>query len=139
MEMFEKLKNICICFIGELCKFIGHIINVCKIILLQEAVCGDCMKNFHKPPEHICENVTETERKLKEELSVLLTESKKKFVVCDEAHQTLESSLNDLQMQRDNAKGLIQETFQSYKAILEKKKVGLARVFVFLIFSSPEQ
>ncbi|XP_056010419.1 brain tumor protein-like isoform X3 [Ostrea edulis] len=88
----------------------------------QEAVCGDCMKNFHKPPEHICENVTETERKLKEELSVLLTESKKKFVVCDEAHQTLESSLNDLQMQRDNAKGLIQETFQSYKAILEKKK-----------------
>jgi hypothetical protein len=102
---------------------------------LQEAACGDCLKNFHKPPDHKCENVTETEGMLKDELSVLLTESKKKLVVCEEAHQTLESSLNDLQMQRDNAKGLIQETFQSYKAMLEKKKVGLW--WVFLEFSSP--
>ncbi|XP_062577150.1 formin-J-like isoform X1 [Saccostrea cucullata] len=88
----------------------------------QEAVCSDCMKNMHQPPEHRCENVTETEKKLKEDLTLLLEESKKKVAVCEEAHQTLESSLNDLQMQRDNAKGLIQETFQSYKAMLEKKK-----------------
>lgn len=88
----------------------------------QEAVCGECMKSLHKPQDHQCENISETEKKLKDELSMMLTESKKKVSVCDEAHQKLESSLNDLQMQRDNAKGLIQETFQSYKAMLEKKR-----------------
>ena len=81
------------------------------------------MKSLHKSPDHQCENIGETEKRLKDELIMMLTESKKKVAVCDEAHQTLESSLNDLQMQRDNAKGLIQETFQSYKAMLEKQKV----------------
>ena len=36
----------------------------------------------------------------------------------------MEGSLSELQMQRDNARGQIQETFQSYKAILERVQVG---------------
>lgn len=89
------------------------------------------MKSLHKPQDHQCENISETEKKLKDELSIMLAESKKKVAVCDEAHQKLESSLNDLQMQRDNAKGLIQETFQSYKAMLEKKKVFTFSILIW--------
>lgn len=44
---------------------------------------------------------------------------------CEDASEGLEGLLSELQMQRDNAKGLIEETFQSYKAMLVKKKVSL--------------
>jgi hypothetical protein len=52
--------------------------------------------------------------------------------VCDEASSTLENSLSELQMQRDNAKGLVQETFQTYKTILEKQKVGVNLIWSFI-------
>ena len=54
----------------------------------------------------------------------LVTESKSKVVSCEEATATLQNALGELQSQRDNAKDLINETFQSYKAVLEKRKVS---------------
>lgn len=49
-----------------------------------------------------------------------MSESKAKIKDCDQVTTQLENALSELQMQRDQAKDLIIETFQSYKAILEK-------------------
>ena len=77
----------------------------------------------HRQPEHMHEKVEDVEDEVKEELKTLISECKSKINFCQEATTMLENALSDLQTQRDNAKGLIQETFQSYKAVLEKKKV----------------
>lgn len=53
----------------------------------------------------------------------LLTKSKSKIASYEEATGTLQNALGELQSQRDNAKDLINETFQSYKAVLEKRRV----------------
>ncbi|KAK3099629.1 hypothetical protein FSP39_007220 [Pinctada imbricata] len=94
--------------------------NTCQI-----PICNECTLGDHK--QHIYERISEVEEKHKEELKALLKESKKKSEYCNDTHQTLENSLSELQMQRDNAKGLIQETFQSYKAILENRKDELLK------------
>jgi len=49
-----------------------------------------------------------------------MTESKSKVEFCEDASSHLANSLSELQLQYDSAKDLIQETFQSYKAVLEK-------------------
>lgn len=41
---------------------------------------------------------------------------------CEDAATYLQSCLSDLQQQNDNARDLINETFQSYKAVLEKQR-----------------
>ena len=50
----------------------------------------------------------------------MVIESKARIGDCDHISSQLENSLSELQAQRDQAKDLILETFQSYKAILEK-------------------
>jgi hypothetical protein len=87
-------------------------------------ICNDCIVSDHKPPEHQPERVQDLEEKEREYLKSIITESKSKIASCEEATGTLMSSLTELQSQRDNAKDLINETFQSYKAILEKRKVN---------------
>lgn len=76
----------------------------------------------HKAPEHQYERLTDVEPRQKEELVSLMTESKAKIVECDQVSVQLENALSELQIQHDQAKDLIIETFQSYKAILEKCK-----------------
>jgi len=49
-----------------------------------------------------------------------MTESKSKVEFCEDASSHLANALSELQLQYDSAKDLIQETFQSYKAVLEK-------------------
>lgn len=86
----------------------------------QTPICNECMVLDHKQPEHHYERASEAERKSKEELENLIAESKRKVPFCEEASSALEACLSDLQLQRDSAKSHIQETLQSYKAILEK-------------------
>lgn len=76
----------------------------------------------HKAPEHQYERLADAEPRQKEELVNLMTESKTKIAECDQASTQLENALSELQVQHDQAKDLIMETFQSYKAILEKCK-----------------
>jgi len=86
-------------------------------------ICTDCRLTDHKQPEHQYERIADIEAKQIEEMENLIAESKNKVTFCEAASHTLENGLSELQMQRDNVKGLIQETFQSYKAILEKRQV----------------
>ncbi len=78
----------------------------------------------HKQPEHDYEPMCEEHlSRHQDELQKLLSEAKEKLTACEEASDVLDSSLRELQMQRDNARGLIQETFHSYKTLLEKRQV----------------
>lgn len=79
----------------------------------------------HKPPSHQHERIVDLETKHVDDLNNLISESKGKIKFCEDASRNLENALSDLQTHRDDAKDLIQETFQSYKAILEKHKVRL--------------
>ncbi|XP_070155719.1 B-box type zinc finger protein ncl-1 [Polyergus mexicanus] len=88
----------------------------------QEPICNECLLVEHKAPEHQYERLTDVEPRQKEELVNLMTESKAKIVECDQVSVQLENALSELQIQHDQAKDLIIETFQSYKAILEKCK-----------------
>lgn len=90
----------------------------------QEPICNECLLVEHKAPEHQYERLTDAEPRQKEELFNLMTESKVKISECDQISAQLETALNELQVQHDQAKDLITETFQSYKAILEKCKAN---------------
>ena len=82
------------------------------------------MVTIHKHPEHESERIGELDDTIRNEVNSLLKEAKGKVDYCEQASSNLENSLTDLQMQRDNARGLIEETFQTYKTILEERKVG---------------
>lgn len=51
-----------------------------------------------------------------------MAESKSRIADCERTSFQLENALSELQVQHDQAKDLIVETFQSYKAILEKRR-----------------
>lgn len=74
----------------------------------------------HKTPDHQYERLIDAEPRLKEDLLNLLNETKAKMADCGQTTNQLENSLSELQAQRDQAKDLINESFQSYKAVLEK-------------------
>lgn len=74
----------------------------------------------HKTPEHQYERLMDAEPRQKEELIKLMNESKARIADCDQVSAQLENALSELQAQHDQAKDLIVETFQSYKAVLEK-------------------
>lgn len=93
-------------------------------MLFQVPICAECMVTDHKPPKHEPERVQELEDTEREFFKNLISDSKSKISTCEEASTSLMSSLTELASQRDNAKDLINETFQSYKAILEKKRVS---------------
>ncbi|XP_074650430.1 protein meiotic P26-like [Tubulanus polymorphus] len=86
----------------------------------QVTVCNNCTITDHKSPEHLCERFQDIEQHTKEEMTSLMNESRSKVQFCEDTKYNLQNCLSELQEQRDHAKGLIQETFQSYKAILEK-------------------
>ncbi|XP_066588781.1 B-box type zinc finger protein ncl-1 [Prorops nasuta] len=86
----------------------------------QEPICSECLLVEHKAPDHQYERIATAEPPQKEELTNLMTESKARITECDQTSSQLENALSELQVQHDAAKDLITETFQSYKAILEK-------------------
>ena len=87
-------------------------------------MCTECMVTEHRHPEHESRRLGDVEESSISTIKDLVTEAKSKMEFCEEASSSLENSLSELQMQRDNAKGLIMETYQSYKAILENRKVS---------------
>ncbi|KAK7097268.1 hypothetical protein V1264_004274 [Littorina saxatilis] len=94
--------------------------NYCQV-----AVCPKCIVSEHKPSEHRCSLLSDVEGMHVEELKALAKQGRNKLEKSQEDSQALESALSELQEQTDNAKGLITETFQSYKSILEKLKDDL--------------
>ncbi|KOC64429.1 Brain tumor protein [Habropoda laboriosa] len=66
--------------------------------------------------EHQYERLMDAEPRQKEELIKLMNESKARIADCDQVSAQLGNALSELQAQHDQAKDLIVETFQSYKA-----------------------
>ncbi|XP_039295126.1 brain tumor protein [Nilaparvata lugens] len=86
----------------------------------QVLICNECLVVEHCSPEHHYERLSEAADKQLTELQSLIAESRAKGAHCEELTAQLHIALNDLQMQHDTAGDLIKETFQSYKAVLEK-------------------
>lgn len=91
----------------------------------QVAICNECTLGEHKPPEHECERASEAGTKQKEELQALLAESRGRVETFEESLEQLQNGLTDLQQQRDTAKTTIQDTFEKYKTLLEKRQQEL--------------
>ena len=100
-------------------------------------MCNECVVVEHKQPVHTYERISELEEMQKAELTALIGECKGKVQFCEEATSTLENALSEVQMQRDNARGQIEETFQTYRTMLETRKVSYMlprqRDFHFLV------
>lgn len=84
-------------------------------------VCNECVKADHKPTSgHNCEGILDSEMRVRQELEKMLNDSKERIEILTKASSDLNSSLEDLANQRSTAKDLINESYQSYKAVLEK-------------------
>ena len=90
----------------------------------QIPVCTECVVTEHKLPEHESHRLSEMEETGRSTIKALMSEAGSKRKQCEEASDNLENALSELQTQRDNARDLILETYQSYKAILENVKVS---------------
>lgn len=86
----------------------------------QIPVCNDCLIADHKGSEHHYEIIPDAEKRSRNEIDGLMKEAKMKMDYCGLASMNLESALHDLQTQHDTARGLIEESYQSFKATLEK-------------------
>ncbi|KAH9513488.1 hypothetical protein Btru_033173 [Bulinus truncatus] len=82
--------------------------------------CGECVQKCHNTPEHNVKQLTEAVGAKKDTLADFTKECGKKLSECQKINGNLSAALEDLEMQKDSTRGLIQETFQSYKAVLEE-------------------
>lgn len=82
----------------------------------------------HKQPLHVYERIADLEENQKAEVKALITECKGKVAFCEDATTSLENALSEVQMQRDNARGQIEETFQTYRTMLEARKVRQGKI-----------
>ncbi len=78
----------------------------------QEAICLDCTNTEHKPPVHVYDKLSVASAKERLVLEGMVTDIKMKLDDCVQTNSDLENALSELQMQHDNAKDLINETFQ---------------------------
>ncbi|XP_058130621.1 B-box type zinc finger protein ncl-1 isoform X2 [Anopheles coustani] len=83
-------------------------------------VCNECLIGDHKGSEHNYQIISEAEKPMRLELECSMKEARSKIEYCNQASNKLESSLHDLQSQFETARGLINESFQSFKAVLEQ-------------------
>lgn len=83
-------------------------------------ICGVCAKNEHQG--HPTEGISDSEVRVRQEMENLLAKSKEKVEKLMKCSSSLENNLEELAHQRSAAKDLINETYQSYKAVLEKCK-----------------
>lgn len=86
----------------------------------QIPVCNECLIGEHKGKEHNYQIISEAEKPMRSELENLMKEAKTKIEYCNQATSDLDTSLHDLQNQFETARDLINESFQSFKAVLEK-------------------
>ncbi|XP_049521522.1 LOW QUALITY PROTEIN: B-box type zinc finger protein ncl-1-like [Dermacentor silvarum] len=107
----------CLTHTSELLK---HYCLTCQV-----PICNECTLGEHKPPDHECERASEAGAKQREEMKTLLTESKNHLQSFEESLELLQNGLTDLQQQRDTAKTAIQEAFEKFKSLLEKRQEEL--------------
>ncbi|XP_055524823.1 B-box type zinc finger protein ncl-1 [Wyeomyia smithii] len=86
----------------------------------QIPVCNECLIGEHKGKEHNYQIISEAEKPMRLELENLMKEAKTKIDCCNQTTANLDASLHDLQNQFETARDLINESFQSFKAVLEK-------------------
>lgn len=86
----------------------------------QTPVCNDCLIADHKGAEHQYETISEAEKPMRAEIDRYMKDAKAKIAYCDQATNNLNSSLSELQNQTDTARDLINESYQSFKAVLDK-------------------
>ncbi|XP_019869888.1 tripartite motif-containing protein 2 isoform X2 [Aethina tumida] len=82
--------------------------------------CAECSKTEHQ--NHPCEGILDSEVRVRQEMESLLSKSKDTIEALMKSSSGLNNSLEELAHQRTTAKDLINETYQSYKAILEKSR-----------------
>ncbi|KAJ8975215.1 hypothetical protein NQ317_014518 [Molorchus minor] len=82
--------------------------------------CGECAKNEHKG--HQCEGILDSETRVRQEMETLLEKSKEKIEQLMKASTGLNNNMEELAHQRSATRDLINESYQSYKAVLEKCK-----------------
>ncbi|CAB3368892.1 Hypothetical predicted protein [Cloeon dipterum] len=86
----------------------------------QVPICNECILVNHTQPIHKFIRLADAEGEQRKELEDLVLKTKMKLAGFDETNAQLSNALSELENQRENAKSLIEETFQSYKALLEK-------------------
>ncbi|XP_063704756.1 B-box type zinc finger protein ncl-1 [Culicoides brevitarsis] len=86
----------------------------------QTTLCNECLLTEHKGPEHNYEIISEAEKRMKKEVQNLMMEARTKFDYCEQATTNLDSYLQQLQSQHDSAKLKIKDSYESFKAILDK-------------------
>lgn len=90
----------------------------------QTPICSDCVATHHPAPNHSYERITDIElMKHVEELVGVMRKARENVNFCNSEYKTLDNHLAELQEQLENSRSLIAETFQSYKVLLERKKV----------------
>ena len=90
-----------------------------------------CMEENHAQPDHVCVKISGVQVQFKEDLKTIVSHSRMKLGKSQEDSQAVGTALSELQEQYDNAKGLISETFQSYKSILEAHRVGTVCCYIY--------
>ncbi|XP_030759942.1 LOW QUALITY PROTEIN: brain tumor protein-like [Sitophilus oryzae] len=83
-------------------------------------ICGQCAKAEHKG--HPTEGIADSELRVRQDMENLLAKSKEKVEGLMKCSSGLDGNMEELAHQRSSAKDLINETYQSYKAVLEKCK-----------------
>lgn len=89
--------------------------TVCNV-----TACGECIKTDHKG--HQCEGILDSETRVRQEMEALLIRSKEIIQQLMKSSSNLNNNMEELAHQRSNARDLINESYQSYKAVLEKCK-----------------
>ncbi|XP_023011486.2 E3 ubiquitin-protein ligase meiotic P26 isoform X1 [Leptinotarsa decemlineata] len=87
--------------------------TVCSI-----TVCAECSKTDHKG--HQCEGILDSETRVRQEMESLLVKNQEKIELLRKASASVNNNMEELSQQRTNARDLIKESYQSYKAVLEK-------------------
>lgn len=89
--------------------------NTCHI-----PACTECAKEHNPTAGHQRDGILEFEIRVRQDLETLLGESKTKLDQLNKSALELNNSFEELAQQRSAAKDLINETYQSYRAVLEK-------------------
>lgn len=91
--------------------------NTCQI-----PICSDCVVSTHQQPMHSYERIADAETRNLEEIDAYLKKIKDAIIFCQGDFQTLDQYLAELQDQLESSKSLIEETYQTYKVVLERRK-----------------
>ncbi|CAG5120940.1 unnamed protein product [Candidula unifasciata] len=112
-EGIEHLRKPVFCLNHSL-EIIKYFCTSCNV-----PACGECLQKSHSSPEHVVKQLAEGVGAKKGTLVDFTNECANKLIECQKMNASLNAAFEDLEMQKDNTKGLIMETFQSYKALLE--------------------